>query len=81
MAKYDSGIYLQLNNYGFSEKSIADVKKFLLDGDLPESLDTTQKKTRYKKKWSSDKWKVEGSDLMYKPLNITVVQTMNGTRS
>ena len=73
MTKYDSGLYLKLNNFGFTEKSIAEVKNFLLDGDLHDSLDTTQKKTRYKKIWSSDKWKVESNDLIYKPLNLTVV--------
>ena len=70
--KFDSGLYLQLNNYGFSAQSLAKIKTFLLHQTLPESLDTAQKKRRFKQKWGQD-WAIESGKLIYKPLNLTVV--------
>jgi hypothetical protein len=70
--KYDADIYLKLNNYGFSDKSIADVKNYLANQTLPISLNTSQKRTRFIEKWSKD-WEVRNGKLIYTPLNLTVV--------
>ena len=70
--KYDSGLYLKLNNYGYTDQSLADVKSYLQSQALPESLDMTQKKTRFIKKWGKD-WENQSDKLIYKPLNLTVV--------
>ena len=70
--KFDSGLYLQLNNYGYSVQSLADIRAYLLHQTLPESLNTAQKKRRFKQKWAQD-WAIESGKLIYKPLNLTVV--------
>lgn len=70
--KYDSKLYLKLNNYGYSDQSLTDIKAFLATKKLPESLDTTQKRKRFKEKWG-DNWKVLSGKLIYSPLNLTVV--------
>jgi hypothetical protein len=70
--KYDPDIYLKLNNYGFSDKSISDVKTYLGTQALPVSLNTSQKRTRFIQKWSKD-WEMRNGKLIYKPLNLTVV--------
>jgi hypothetical protein len=70
--KYDADIYLKLNNYGFSDKSIADVKNYLATQTLPVSLNASQKRTRFTQKWSKD-WEMRNGKLVYKPLNLTVV--------
>jgi IS30 family transposase len=69
---YDADIYLKLNNYGFSDKSISDVKNYLATQSLPVSLNTSQKRTRFIQKWSKD-WEVRSNKLVYTPLNLTVV--------
>ena len=70
--KYDSGLYLKLNNFGFTEKSLADIKTFLQSQKLPESLDTAQKVRRFREKWGKD-WEIQSDKLVYKPLDLTVV--------
>jgi hypothetical protein len=70
--KYDPDIYLKLNNYGFSDKSISDVKTYLATQALPVSLNTSQKRTRFIQKWSKD-WRIDQGKLIYTPLNLTVV--------
>jgi hypothetical protein len=70
--KYDADLYLKYNNYGFSDKSIADVKNYLATQALPASLNTSQKRTRFIQKWSKD-WEVRSNKLVYTPLNLTVV--------
>jgi hypothetical protein len=70
--KYDADLYLKYNNYGFSDKSIADVKTYLANQTLPISLNTSQKRTRFKQKWSKD-WEVRSNKLVYTLLNLTVV--------
>jgi hypothetical protein len=72
MNKYDPDIYLKLNNFGYSDKSIADVKTYLATQTLPVSLNTSQKRTRFIQKWSKD-WEVRSNKLIYTPLNLTVV--------
>jgi hypothetical protein len=70
--KYDPDLYMKYNNYGFSDKSISDVKTYLATQTLPLSLNTSQKRTRFKQKWSKD-WEVQRNKLNYTPLNLTVV--------
>jgi IS30 family transposase len=69
---YDAGLYTKYNNYGFSDKSIADVINYLANQILPTSLNTSQKRTRFKQKWSKD-WEMRNGKLVYTPLNLTVV--------
>ena len=57
MAKYDASLYLTLNNYGYSDQSLANVKAYLLHQTMPKSMDTAQKVRRFKQKWH-DKWEV-----------------------
>ena len=70
--KYDAGLYLQLNNYGYSDESLANIKAYLLHKTIPKSLDTTQKIRRFRDKWGKD-WEIQNGKIMYKPLNLTVV--------
>jgi hypothetical protein len=70
--KYDPDLYLKYNNYGFSKKNLDDVKEYLKTQKLPLSLNTTQKKTRFKQKWNKD-WEIKNNKLIYIPLNLTVV--------
>jgi hypothetical protein len=44
--KYDTKIYLKLNNYGFSDKSLDDGKNYLATQKLPLSLNTKEKRKR-----------------------------------
>jgi hypothetical protein len=70
--KYDADLYLKYNNYGFSDKSISDVKTYLATQALPASLNTSQKRTCFIQKWSKD-WEMRNGKLVYTPLNLTVV--------
>jgi hypothetical protein len=70
--KYDADLYLKYNNHGFSDKSISDVKTYLAIQTLPISLNTSQKRTRFKQKWSKD-WEMRNGKLVYTPLKLTVV--------
>jgi hypothetical protein len=72
MNTYDAKIYLKLNNYGFSDKSLDDVKTYLATQKLPVSLDTKEKRKRFIEKWNKD-WEMRNGKLVYKPLNLTVV--------
>jgi hypothetical protein len=70
--KYDADLYMKYNNYDFSDKSISDVKNYLATQTLPISLNTSQKRTRFKQKWNID-WETRNGKLVYTPLNLTVV--------
>jgi hypothetical protein len=69
--KYDADLYLKYNNYGYSDKSISDVKTYSANQTLPLSLNTSQKRTRFKQEWDKD-WEVRSNKLVYTPLNLTV---------
>jgi hypothetical protein len=45
--KYDAKLYNKYNNYGFSDKSLDDVKTYLASQKLPLSLDTKEKRKRF----------------------------------
>ena len=69
---FDASLYLTLNNYGYSNESIAIVKEYLRTRILPESLNNSGKKKRFLAKWEKD-FKIEGDKLVYTPLNLIVV--------
>ncbi len=72
MNTYDAKIYLKLNNNGFSDKSLDDVKTYLASQKLPLSLHTKEKRKRFIEKWNKD-WEMRNGKLIYKPLNLTVI--------
>jgi hypothetical protein len=65
-------IYLQLNNFNYSDESIKQVKEYLRTRILPESLDNSGKKKRFLAKWEKN-FKIENDKLVYSPLNLIVV--------
>jgi hypothetical protein len=70
--KYQAGLYLQLNNFGYSDASLAEVMDYLRMKVVPASMDTNPKKRRFIQKWSKD-WEVKSGKLIHTPLNLTVV--------
>ena len=40
-------LFLKLNNYGYSDESITEVKDYLINLKLPEKIDTNAKGRRY----------------------------------
>ena len=43
---YDRSLFLKLNNYGYSDESIIEVKDYLMNLRLPEKVDTNAKGRR-----------------------------------
>jgi hypothetical protein len=70
--KYNSGLYLQLNNFDYSDQNIAQVKEYLKTRQLPVSLDTNGKIKRFLAKWEKD-FKIDNDKLVYSPLKLIVV--------
>jgi hypothetical protein len=48
---YNLSLYITLNNYGYNNESIAQVKEYLKTRQLPNSLDNSGKKKRFLAKW------------------------------
>jgi hypothetical protein len=69
---YNPSLYLTFNNYGYSPKSIAEVKEYLRTRSLPDSIDTSGKKRRFLAKWEKD-FKIDNNKLVYSPFNLIVV--------
>jgi hypothetical protein len=69
---YNPSLYLTLNNYGYSDQNIAQVKEYLRTRKLPDSLDNSGKKKRFLAKWEKD-FNIENDQLVYSPLNLIVV--------
>jgi hypothetical protein len=69
---YNPSLYLTLNNYGYNNESIAQVKEYLNTRQLPDSLDNFGKKRRFLAKWEKD-FKIVNDQLVYTPLNLIVV--------
>lgn len=69
---FDASLFLTLNNYGYSNESIAMVKEYLRTRELPESLDNSGKRRRFLAKWEKD-FTVENNKLIYIPLKLEVV--------
>ena len=40
---YDKSLFLKLNNYGYSDESIIEVKDYLINLKLPEKVETNAK--------------------------------------
>ena len=49
---YDKSLFLKLNNYGYSDESITEVKDYLINLKLPDKVDTNAKGRRYYEKWN-----------------------------
>jgi hypothetical protein len=69
---HNSGLYLQLNNFNYSDQNIAQVKEYLRTRKLPDSLDNSGKKKRFLAKWEKD-FKIDNDKSVYSPLHLIVV--------
>ena len=45
---YDRSLFLKLNNYGYSDESITEVKDYLINLKLPDKVDTNAKEYNLK---------------------------------
>ena len=69
---YERNLILKLNNYGYNDKQIEEVKGFLKDrNQIPEHLDTNAKMKRFYDKWSQ--FMIKDDKLFYKKLNLEVI--------
>ena len=48
---YDRSTFLKLNNYGYSDEDLEEVKKYLTNRELPDKINTNVKAKRYDQKW------------------------------
>ena len=48
---YDRSIFLKLNNYGYSDEDLEEVKNYLTNRELPDKINTNVKAKRYDEKW------------------------------
>ena len=48
---YDRSTFLKLNNYGYSDGDIEEVKYYLTNQELPDKIDTNVKAKKYDEKW------------------------------
>jgi hypothetical protein len=69
---FDASLFLTLNNYGYSNESIAMVKEYLRTREIPESINNSGKRKRFLAKWEKD-FKLENNKLIYIPLKLEVV--------
>ena len=60
---YDKSLFLKLNNYGYSDESITEVKDYLINLKLPEKIDANAKARRYYEKWNQ--FEIRDSKLFY----------------
>ena len=69
---YERSLILKLNNYGYNDKQIEEVKDFLKDrNQIPDHLDTNAKMKRFYDKWSQ--FMIKDDKLVYKKLNLEVI--------
>ena len=68
---YDRSLFLKLNNYGYSDESITEVKDYLINLKLPDKVNTNVKGRRYNEKWNQ--FEIRDDKLFYKKLNLEVV--------
>ena len=69
---YERSLILKLNNYGYNDKQIEEVKDFLKDrNQIPGHLDTNAKMKRFYDKWSQ--FMIKEDKLFYKKLNLEVI--------
>ena len=69
---YDRSTFLKLNNYGYSDEDLEEVKKYLTNRELPEKINTNVKAKRYDEKWGQ--FEIRDDKLFYKKLNLEVVR-------
>ena len=48
---YDRSTFLKLNNYGYSDEDLEEVKNYLTNRELPDKINTNVKAKRYDQKW------------------------------
>ena len=68
---YDKSLFLKLNNYGYSDESIIEVKDYLINLKLPDKVDTNAKGRRYYEKWNQ--FEIRDDKLFYKKFDLEVV--------
>ena len=68
---YDRSLFLKLNNYGYSDNSIEEVKDCIINMILPDKINTNSKAKRYDEKWRQ--FEIRDNKLIYKKLNLEVV--------
>ena len=44
---YDRSLFLKLNNYGYTDESIEEVKDYIVNLKLPDKINTNAKAKRY----------------------------------
>ena len=64
-------LFLKLNNYGYSDQSIDEVKEHIIDRKMPEKIDSNAKAERYHDKWSQ--FEIRNDNLFHKKHNLEVV--------
>ena len=47
---YDRSLFLKLNNYGYKDESVEEVKDYIVNLKLPDKIDTNAKAKRYNEK-------------------------------
>ena len=68
---YDASRFLTLNNHGYSDEQIANVKEYLEIKKLPPHVNKGAKTRRFIEKWTD--FKIVNEKLIYIPLNLEVV--------
>ena len=68
---YDRSTFLKLNNYGYSDEDLEDVKNYLTNRELPDKINTNVKAKRYDQKWIQ--FEIRDDKLFYKKLDLEVV--------
>ena len=73
---YDRSTFLKLNNYGYSDEDMEEVKNYLTNRELPDKINTNVKAKRYDEKWNQ--FEIRDNKLFYKKLVplLTVLQSL-----
>ena len=67
----DKSLFLKLNNYGYSDESINEVKDYLINLKFEERIDTNAKGRRYYEKWNQ--FEIRDDKLFYKKFDLEIV--------
>ena len=73
MSSSNRYLFTKLNNYDYSPNNIINIKTFKKTNNLPSELITNHKKELFKKRFND--FDVKDNKLIYKPLNLEVVET------
>ena len=68
---YDKSLFLKLNNYGYADENIEEIKNYLTTNEVPEKVNTNAKVKRYQEKWNQ--FELRDGKLFYKKMNLEVV--------